>query len=71
MKTDDAVLVRDILIDTPITIGPNERIIDAVEKMKKHGIGSLPVVQGNELVGIITEMDFLRISARLIQNSGK
>ncbi len=71
MKTEDAVLVRDIMIDTPITIGPNERIIDAVEKMKKHGIGSLPVVQGNELVGIITEMDFLRISARLIQNSGK
>ncbi|MBL7832009.1 MAG: CBS domain-containing protein, partial [Saprospiraceae bacterium] len=71
LKIDEPMLVRDIMIETPITIDPNARIIEAVEKMKKNGIGSLPVVQGNELVGIITEMDFLQISARLIEKSGK
>lgn len=70
LKTETPMLVRDIMIEKPITIDPNAKILEAVETMKNHGIGSLPVVQGNELVGIITEMDFLRISARLIERSG-
>ncbi len=71
LKSDEPMLVRDIMIESPITIDPNAKILEAVEKMKQNGIGSLPVVQGNELVGIITEMDFLQISARLIERSGK
>jgi CBS domain-containing protein len=35
--------------------------------MRKNTIGCLPVVQNGELIGIITEMDFLRISGRLIE----
>ncbi|MEN0003378.1 MAG: CBS domain-containing protein [Bacteroidota bacterium] len=35
--------------------------------MRKHKIGCLPVVKGEELIGIITEMDFLRISSSLIE----
>lgn len=67
MKTDDPVLVKDIMIQNPITIQSNSTILEAIEIMKTHGIGSLPVVQENELVGIITEVNFLRISTRLIE----
>ncbi|MDP4852474.1 MAG: CBS domain-containing protein [Saprospiraceae bacterium] len=35
--------------------------------MREKKIGCLPVVTDGELIGIITEMDFLRISARLIE----
>ena len=34
--------------------------------MRTKKIGCLPVVYKHELVGVITEMDFLRISSRLI-----
>ncbi len=67
MKSDDPILVKDIMIVNPITIEANSTILEAIEIMKTHGIGSLPVVQGNELVGIITEVNFLRISTRLIE----
>ncbi|HMG16548.1 MAG TPA: CBS domain-containing protein, partial [Saprospiraceae bacterium] len=67
MKTDDPVLVKDIMIENPITIESSSTILEAIEIMKNHGIGSLPVVQGSELVGIITEVNFLRISTRLIE----
>jgi len=62
-----AMTVRDVMIKDPITVSPDTSIGDALELMRERRIGGLPVVQGNELVGIITAMDFLRITGRLLQ----
>jgi CBS domain-containing protein len=59
--------VKDIMIQHPLTVGPNTTIIEAMSIMRKNKIGCLPVTQNSELIGIITEMDFLRISGRLIE----
>ncbi len=59
---------KDIMITEPITISPNSTILDALHLMRKNGIGCLPVVkEDNELIGIITEMDFMRVSVRLME----
>ena len=58
---------KDIMIENPLTVGPNASILEAMSIMRKSKIGCLPVVQNGELIGIITEMDFLRISGRLIE----
>ncbi len=63
----EAKLVNDIMIKNPKTISMKSTIIEAMEIMRKNKIGCLPVVKGKELIGIITEMDFLRISGRLIE----
>ncbi|MFT5386104.1 MAG: CBS domain-containing protein, partial [Saprospiraceae bacterium] len=57
----------DIMIKNPTTITPETTILDAMDLMRKTQVGCLPVVKGKELIGIITEMDFLRISGRLIE----
>ncbi|WP_246141584.1 CBS domain-containing protein [Phaeodactylibacter luteus] len=62
-----AACVKDIMIANPKTIGPNATIIQAMRTMRENKIGCLPVVQGQELIGIITEMDFLRITGRLME----
>ncbi|MEM1215220.1 MAG: CBS domain-containing protein [Bacteroidota bacterium] len=62
-----ATAVRDLMIRQPITIGAKANIVEAMRKMRKHKVGSLPVVADGELIGIITEMDFVRISGRLIE----
>ncbi len=59
--------VKEIMIKDPITIGPSATIIDALKLMKKHKIGSVPVVDGKDLVGIITEQNFLNISTSLLE----
>lgn len=59
--------VKDIMIKKPITIGPGATIVEAMELMRTNKVGCLPVVQKKELIGIITEMNFVRISARLIE----
>jgi acetoin utilization protein AcuB len=45
--------------DKLITITPDVIIEEAVQLMRDHKIGCLPVVEGNRLIGIITETDIL------------
>ncbi len=63
----EKTLIKDIMVDRPITVGPQQTIVEAMDLMRINKVGSLPVVKGEELIGIITEMDFLRISGRLIR----
>ncbi|MDX1684053.1 MAG: CBS domain-containing protein [Saprospiraceae bacterium] len=64
---DRPVCVEDIMIQDPITIGPNVTLIEALNVMRQKRIGCLPVVDDEQLVGVITESDFLRISSRLLE----
>jgi CBS domain-containing protein len=59
-------MVRDIMIKNPITVDPGATIMEAMVVMRDKKIGCLPVVKNGELVGIITEMDFLRITGSLM-----
>lgn len=54
------VSLADLMINDPITIGPDEDIEVAARLIYKHKIGGIPVVDGLKLVGIITESDILR-----------
>jgi CBS domain-containing protein len=65
--SEEKTLVKDIMVTDPITVGPDTSIVQAMHLMRDNKIGCLPVTKDNELIGVITEMDFLRISARLIE----
>ena len=41
------------------TAAPGDRVSEAVEKMHAKGIGALPVMEGENVVGIFTERDAL------------
>lgn len=60
-------LVSDIMIQNPVTIDQEANILEAMKLMKENKIGCLPVVNGTELVGLISETEFLRITASLLQ----
>ncbi|MEM4986411.1 IMP dehydrogenase [Collimonas sp. H4R21] len=52
VKRFESGVVRD-----PITIPPNMRIREVIALSEQHGISGFPVVDGNRLVGIITNRD--------------
>ena len=52
------------MIVDPVTIGPKNRIADALEIMKKYKISGVPVTQDGKLVGILTNRD-LRFEERV------
>lgn len=54
--------VRDLLAakgSTVLAIGPRATVLEAAMRMNERKIGSLAVVEGSTLVGIITERDLL------------
>ncbi len=62
------VAVKDIMRRDPITVSPTTPTLDAIDLMRRHKVGSLPVVEeGNRLVGIITERDLIRVAAMLFE----
>lgn len=42
------------------TIGPDDSVFDALQRMADKGIGALLVMQGEAIVGIVTERDYAR-----------
>jgi len=68
---EKVMTVKDLMIEKPVTVTPETSIMVAMSKMREHRIGCLPVVKSKELVGIITEMDFLRITSRLLERMEK
>jgi len=51
---------REIMTRKVITVTPKEKIKRASEIMVKYGISQLPVLDGNKVVGIITEESIVR-----------
>ena len=49
--------VRDAMTDGPRSIGAAESVVEAARLMRDEHIGSLPVTEGERLVGIITDRD--------------
>ena len=60
------VAVREIMKPDPITVTPETTTIQALDIMRASKLGCLPVVQDGKLVGLVTESDFIDVSARLL-----
>jgi CBS domain-containing protein len=56
--------VRDAMTAPAITVSPKCSLAQAARLMSDHGIDHLPVVRGDELVGIVTRTDLVRAFVR-------
>jgi len=59
--------VSEIMTPNPITASPEMSTLDAIEIMRRHRVGCLPVVKDGRLVGIVTERDFMNVAAELME----
>jgi CBS domain-containing protein/gamma-glutamyl:cysteine ligase YbdK (ATP-grasp superfamily) len=59
--------VREVMVTNPVTVPPSMTTLDAIDIMREHGIGCLPVVESGQLVGIVTSYDFLEAAARVFR----
>lgn len=62
-KMDEAMAVgiQEIMTKDVLKVTPETDVGEAAGLMRERGCGGLPVVSGEELVGIITEHDLLRL----------
>ena len=61
-KMDSMLLVKEVMSTTVVTIGPHEPLANAARLMIENKVGCLPVLDGEKLVGILTESDFVKLA---------
>lgn len=57
--------IMDIMSRNVRTIAPEATLLDAADTMARHRIGCLPVTKEDQLVGILTDTDLIRIISHL------
>jgi CBS domain-containing protein len=60
----DELKVAEVMSRKLITASPDTTVREAARVMVSEKIGCLPVVSGNQLVGIVTETDLLEVLVR-------
>jgi acetoin utilization protein AcuB len=61
----DKIKVSDVMVKFPLTVTPDTTIEEAALYLREHKVGSVPVVDGDNLVGIITVTDIFDAMTRL------
>lgn len=51
--------VREVMTPNPRTVTPETSVVEAAKLMTSEDVGPLPVVEGGELVGIVTDRDLV------------
>src|SRR3989338_1777571 len=52
--------VRHVMTKDPVTLHPNDRLLDAIKMFLMHNISGCPVVSKGRLVGVVTQSDIIR-----------
>lgn len=61
--TLESLRVKDAMTCNPVTTSPDVAVSQAAALMLERHIGSLPVVENGELVGIVTDRDAVKVLA--------
>ncbi|MCZ7681518.1 MAG: CBS domain-containing protein [Sandaracinaceae bacterium] len=62
-----AARVDQVAITAPVVIGPEDTVLEAIRRMRRLRAGSLPVVERDRLVGIVTSADLLNAFERMLR----
>lgn len=63
-KVLDSLRVKEVMTKDVITTSPDTPLSEAAQVMCDKKIGCLPVIDGDDLVGILTEGDFVAAAAQ-------
>ncbi len=64
IRREITVLAKDIMTPNPVTIRPDQAVYEALLLMYQHDIRRLPVVEGDRMVGIISDRDIKQTMGR-------
>lgn len=59
-KDPDSTKVGELGDGKPVTIGADDSVKQALQTMKEHQVRRLPVIDGHDLVGIVSVADLAR-----------
>jgi CBS domain-containing protein len=57
------MLVREVMNVHPITVQADDSVSEAARRLRENKISGMPVLEGERLVGIVSESDLLKLLA--------
>ena len=61
--------VQDVMMRDPVKAHPDTPTLQALEMMREHNIGCLPVVDGEDrLLGAVTVYDLLEVAEKVLED---
>lgn len=66
-EIDSGIPIHEIMRSDITSVAPDTPLKDAAQLLLNHKYGCLPVVENDELTGIVTEADFLRLTISLME----
>jgi CBS domain-containing protein len=64
-----SLTVAQVMTANPVTLGPEDSLMRALEVMRLHGIRRIPVVVEDTLVGLVVEGDLKRAQPSALSDS--
>ncbi len=65
-ELERGIPVHEVMTDKVACVEQHSDITEAIEYFLEHDYSCLPVVADDQLVGILTEVDFIKLSRRLL-----
>lgn len=63
---EDCGPVEAFMVPDPVTVSPGTLLTDAIQVMLDRNVSVVPVVDGDRVVGILSEHDVVRVAGRLL-----
>jgi CBS domain-containing protein len=68
---EPSVSAAHLMRRNPISVTPDTTTLDAIELMRNHRVGCLPVLQDGHIVAILSEEDFIGIVGKIIEQEAE
>jgi acetoin utilization protein AcuB len=53
------IKVEDVMVPAPLSVTPDTEVEEAARLIHEHKIGGMPVMEGDQLMGVITMLDLI------------
>lgn len=63
----ESMPVSEVMERHPVTVTPETTTLEAIRQMRSHKVSALPVVKNGQLVGLVTDIDFMPMAYHLLE----
>jgi acetoin utilization protein AcuB len=70
-RSPEKIHVQEVMTENVLTLAPDAPLIEAAQIMRRQRVGSLPIVEDDRLLGIITRSDMLDAFIALLERQPK
>ena len=63
----ESMPVSEVMERDPVTVSPETPTLEAINRMRSNRVSALPVVQDGQLVGLVSETDFMPMAYHLLE----